>query len=316
LTGSRGRVALLAYYAWAETVKAVKEGSTTPRPTLSFLPTLAAMAVQSKPIGASLVEWIRTRAQARSSIVLILALLYVLRSRLTGKSRSKALQSKRPQMSKRISSFAKEGTSSILDEVVRRPQPVTEEEMDAALQELYVENPDGSYDLLVPHRGRVSRVTIRETKKSTYNAHWKDFRVQPPILDKRRTSGSEKAVAEQKLAEAKTMREEGGAAAASAKKVGVNKEFFRQLRAIFRILIPSSKSKELPLFFLHTGFLLLRTYLSLLVARLDGAIVRDLVSANGRGFLRGLGLWFLLAIPSTYTNSMVSLIFRPNALTN
>lgn len=211
-------------------------------------------------------------------------------------------------MSKRISSYAKEGTGSILDEVVRRPQPVTEEEMDAALQELYVENPDGSYDLLVPHRGRVSRVTIRETKQGTYNAHWKDFKVQPPIIDKKRSSsGSEKALAEQKLAEAKTMREEGGAAAASAKKVGVNKEFFRQLRAIFRILIPSSKSKELPLFFLHTGFLLLRTYLSLLVARLDGAIVRDLVSANGRGFLRGLGLWFLLAIPSTYTNSMVSI---------
>ncbi|KAI3480060.1 hypothetical protein L1887_57836 [Cichorium endivia] len=27
--------------------------------------------------------------------------------------------------------------------------------------------------------------------------------------------------------------------------------------------------------------------------------------ANGRGFLRGLGLWFLLGIPSTYTNSMI-----------
>lgn len=44
---------------------------------------------------------------------------------------------------------------------------------------------------------------------------------------------------------------------------------------------------------------------SVLVARLDGRLVRDLVSANGKGFLRGLGLWFLLAIPSTYTNSMI-----------
>lgn len=56
---------------------------------------------------------------------------------------------------------------------------------------------------------------------------------------------------------------------------------------------------------LHTSFLLLRTYLSLLVAKLDGMIVRDIVSANGRGFLRGLAYWFLLAIPSTYTNSMI-----------
>lgn len=32
------------------------------------------------------------------------------------------------------------------------------------------------------------------------------------------------------------------------------------------------------------------------------------VSANGPGFIRGLGLWFLLAVPSTYTNSMVRII--------
>lgn len=59
--------------------------------------------------------------------------------------------------------------------------------------------------------------------------------------------------------------------------------------------------------------------------RLDGRIVRDLVCAfcncnryysltmlkvraDGKGFLKGLGLWFLLAIPSTYTNSMVPTI--------
>jgi ATP-binding cassette subfamily D (ALD) long-chain fatty acid import protein len=73
-----------------------------------------------------------------------------------------------------------------------------------------------------------------------------------------------------------------------------------------RILIPNARGKEVFLLILHTGFLVLRTYLSVLVARLDGMIVRDLVTANGRGFLRGLGLWFALAVPSTYTNSMVS----------
>ena len=31
------------------------------------------------------------------------------------------------------------------------------------------------------------------------------------------------------------------------------------------------------------------------------------VSANGKGFIRGLGWWFALALPSTYTNAMVSL---------
>ncbi len=50
--------------------------------------------------------------------------------------------------------------------------------------------------------------------------------------------------------------------------------------------------------------------LSVGVARLDGMLVRDIVSADGKGFLRNLGLWFLLAIPSTYTNTMVKPQFK------
>ena len=68
-----------------------------------------------------------------------------------------------------------------------------------------------------------------------------------------------------------------------------------------------------------------------MVARLDGRIVRDLASptptplpssfifsdqslslikvrADRKGFIRGLALWFLLAIPSTLTNSMVRIV--------
>ena len=75
--------------------------------------------------------------------------------------------------------------------------------------------------------------------------------------------------------------------------------------AIMRIAFPSWHSKEAFILVMHSFFLVLRTVLSVGVARLDGRIVRDLVSADGKGFLKGLGLWFLLAIPSTYTNSMV-----------
>lgn len=269
------------------------------------------MAAQSKPLGSTLAEWIRTKSSAKYSIVVILALLYFLRDRLLSTRKSK--QKGRPRLSKRVSSYAKQGKGNLINEVVRRNrQPISEEEMDAALEELYVENKDGTYDLLVPHRHRISRVNIKTTSQKTFDEHWKDFKVQPPIVEKKRSSNNssgenkELISAEQKIEEARTLREEGGAAAASAKKVGVNREFFRQLRAIFKILIPTSSSKEVLIFFIHTGFLILRTYLSVLVARLDGAIVRDLVSANGKGFLRGLGFWFLLAVPSTYTNSMVS----------
>ena len=94
-------------------------------------------------------------------------------------------------------------------------------------------------------------------------------------------------------------------------KPGLDKTFLRQLLAIFRIAVPSWHSKEAFILISHSFFLVLRTVLSVAVARLDGRIVRDLVSADGKGFAKGIGLWFLLAIPSTYTNSMVRRLFGP-----
>lgn len=90
-----------------------------------------------------------------------------------------------------------------------------------------------------------------------------------------------------------------------SKKTSVDSVFFKQLWSILRLGFRHWRSKEVGILVLHSGFLVARTLLSVLVARLDGRIVRDLVSADGPGFLRGIGLWFLLAIPSTYTNSMV-----------
>jgi ATP-binding cassette subfamily D (ALD) long-chain fatty acid import protein len=81
--------------------------------------------------------------------------------------------------------------------------------------------------------------------------------------------------------------------------------FWQQFRSLLRIVIPSIRSREALLLLAHSCFLVLRTVLSLAVAKLDGRIVRDLVSADGYGFLRGLALWFALAVPSIYTNSMI-----------
>jgi hypothetical protein len=89
-------------------------------------------------------------------------------------------------------------------------------------------------------------------------------------------------------------------------KVGVNNEFFRQLKAIFKIILPTFRTKEALLIVLHSIFLVLRTWLSVVVARLDGRIVKNLVAADGRKFALSLVEWFAIAIPATYTNSMVS----------
>ncbi|EPS97476.1 hypothetical protein FOMPIDRAFT_1128638 [Fomitopsis schrenkii] len=88
-------------------------------------------------------------------------------------------------------------------------------------------------------------------------------------------------------------------------KPSLDKTFLRQLLAILRVAFPSYHSKESLMLLAHTSFLVFRTVLSVAVARLDGRIVRDLVSANGKGFLKGIGLWFALAVPSTYTNVMI-----------
>ncbi|GAA5910024.1 uncharacterized protein JCM6883_000526 [Sporobolomyces salmoneus] len=176
----------------------------------------------------------------------------------------------------------------------RNREELTTPQIELAQRDLFKPLPNGSRELLVPSRGRVAKVVIRPTKPSTFAAHRPYFQRPPPTTK----SGP------------------GGAptAAATAEKVRVNKEFFRQLAAIFRIIVPRWSSKEVWLIGAHTTFLLLRTYLSLLVAQLDGKLVGDLVSANGRGFLRGLLYWFLLAIPSVYTNSMLRFLQSKLAL--
>ncbi|ETI26798.1 hypothetical protein G647_10243 [Cladophialophora carrionii CBS 160.54] len=89
------------------------------------------------------------------------------------------------------------------------------------------------------------------------------------------------------------------------KRVEINREFFRSLARLVRIVIPSWRSKELRLLVSHTVFLVLRTLLSLYVAELDGKVVSALVRGRGRDFILGLVWWMLVAVPATFTNSML-----------
>ncbi|KAF7969977.1 hypothetical protein HWV62_25464 [Athelia sp. TMB] len=155
----------------------------------------------------------------------------------------------------------------------RKPR-LTQEQLAQALQQIYETDADGTRRLLVPYEDKfVAKIAVRPTPEAKLQADAAHF---PPLT---------------------------GTAAA---KPAIDASFARQLRAIlFRIAIPGVRSKEAGVVALHSCFLVLRTVLSIAVARLDGRIVRDLVNADGKGFLKGLGLWFLLAVPSTYTNSMI-----------
>lgn len=81
--------------------------------------------------------------------------------------------------------------------------------------------------------------------------------------------------------------------------------FSGECRALISILVPSYRSKILRYLVLHMGLLGLRTYLSLVVADLDGKIVRHLIGLNGPAFASGLIEWLVLAVPASYTNGMI-----------
>jgi ATP-binding cassette subfamily D (ALD) long-chain fatty acid import protein len=89
------------------------------------------------------------------------------------------------------------------------------------------------------------------------------------------------------------------------KRVEINREFFKSLLRLLRIVIPGVRSKEARLLLSHTIFLVIRTLLSLYVASLDGRVVSALVKGRGRDFLLGLLWWMMVAVPATFTNSML-----------
>ncbi|KAF6753720.1 ATP-binding cassette transporter [Ephemerocybe angulata] len=188
----------------------------------------------------------------------------------------------------RLASLGKESIDAIASNLKGKEttKKLSPEENLKVLQKIYEEDPtdEDAKVLLVPYRDRVTKVPIKPISPEKLENDKSHFPLLPP---------------------------------SAQNKPNIDLSFLKQLRAILlRIVLPPSswdgkgksplwRSKEVGILTLHSAFLVLRTVLSILVARLDGRIVRDLVKADGKGFLRGLGLWFVLAIPSTYTNSMI-----------
>lgn len=84
-----------------------------------------------------------------------------------------------------------------------------------------------------------------------------------------------------------------------------NSRFLNQLTIIWKILIPKFYCQNTSLLLSQCFFLIFRTWLSLLVAKLDGQIVKNLIAANGRKFSRDLIYWLLIAFPASYTNAAI-----------
>ncbi|KAK3201771.1 hypothetical protein GRF29_164g622932 [Pseudopithomyces chartarum] len=147
---------------------------------------------------------------------------------------------------------------------------------------------DGSRTIYVPNRDSTSKVVIHPTKPTTFDAHRRLF-LQPPRAARMADATNPQAPPPQT-------------------KPGLNLAFLHQFLSLLNIMIPRWNSKESGLLISHSVFLMLRTYLSLVVARLDGEIVRDLVAGNGKAFLWGIVKWLGVGTFSSYTNAMIKFL--------
>lgn len=149
---------------------------------------------------------------------------------------------------------------------------------------------DGSRTIYVPYKGeRTSKVLIHPTKPTTFDAHRRLF-LNPPASARSAEDGSTNQIPP------------------PTTKPGLNLAFLHQFLSLGSIMVPRWGSKETGLLMSHGVFLLLRTYLSLLIARLDGEIVRDLVAGKGKAFLWGIVKWCGIGTLASYTNAMIKFL--------
>lgn len=98
------------------------------------------------------------------------------------------------------------------------------------------------------------------------------------------------------------------------KQPGLNLEFVLQLKRLVEIMIPKWICRETGLLSVHTLCLISRTFLSIYVAAMEGAIVKYIVRKDVKNFAWMLIKWFGIAIPATFINSMIRYLENKLAL--
>ncbi|KAF1951075.1 hypothetical protein CC80DRAFT_528598 [Byssothecium circinans] len=167
----------------------------------------------------------------------------------------------------------------------------------------------------VPARDRLSRASIKAIVNDLTKLYLENrtrisravyLTLFVALINRIRNAIAEQKAASVRAASRKTATTPSAGEATGRKKVELNREFFKSLLRLLKICIPGWKSKEFRLLIGHSVFLVLRTMISLYVAELDGKLVSSLVRGKGRDFLVGLAWWMTVAIPATFTNSMLS----------
>ncbi len=159
--------------------------------------------------------------------------------------------------------------------------------------------------MYLKHRTRISRAVYVTLFVALVN------RIRHAIAEQKAASAREAAQRAERSGTTSTAAGDGDGggggdeAAKKKKKVELNREFFRALLRLLRIVVPGWRSNEARLLISHSFFLVVRTLISVKVAEMDGAIVKSLVKGSGKEFLMHIVWWMLIAVPATFTNSMV-----------
>jgi ATP-binding cassette subfamily D (ALD) long-chain fatty acid import protein len=79
----------------------------------------------------------------------------------------------------------------------------------------------------------------------------------------------------------------------------------KDLAKVLRICFTTWRSKESFLLYGFVFVLLLRTYLSLIVADIDGFLVKNLINKDKQQMIKGLMMWLAIALPSSFINALI-----------
>ena len=79
--------------------------------------------------------------------------------------------------------------------------------------------------------------------------------------------------------------------------------FWERIKKLVAIAVPSCKTKEMFYIVVLSGLLVIRTYLSIWLADVNGHIVKSIVTLDFNMFLRRVFALMLFAIPSSTVNS-------------
>lgn len=91
----------------------------------------------------------------------------------------------------------------------------------------------------------------------------------------------------------------------SKRKTLVYAGFVKDLKYLATVVFPSVRCKEALQCYAFALVLLTRTLLSLVVAELDGYMVKQLINKDLKHIIYGISYWLLLAIPSSFVNALI-----------